>query len=178
MIFDFDGTIADSLDVMVILSNQILREYNYPGTVTAEDLRTQHLTAILKSHNVPLYKLPFIQKRAQEIMKDRIDDLTPIAGIREALQELKAQGFSLAIVTSNAEGNVKKFLKNHNMDYFDAIHSGSSLFGKHVTLKDFLSMFRLTQKDVVYVGDETRDIEACHKAGINVIAVSCGFNKK
>jgi phosphoglycolate phosphatase-like HAD superfamily hydrolase len=30
--------------------------------------------------------------------------------------------------------------------------------------------------NVIYVGDETRDIEACHKVGIPIISVTWGLN--
>jgi len=36
----------------------------------------------------------------------------------------------------------------------------------------------LNKSEVVYVGDEARDIEACQKADIAVITVSWGFHRK
>ncbi len=178
IIFDFDGTIADSLDTTVIVVNQILSEYKYPSIVNAEEFKTQHLAAILKAHNIPMYRLPSFHKRALVLMKEKIDYINPIDGIKQAIADLKNLGFTLAVVTSNAEENVKQFLKNNDMEYFDVIYSGASMFGKHKVLKEFLSTCSLTSKDVVYVGDETRDIEACHKADIKVIAATWGFNQK
>ena len=36
----------------------------------------------------------------------------------------------------------------------------------------------MSAKDAIYIGDETRDVEACKKTGIPVIAVTWGMNNK
>jgi phosphoglycolate phosphatase-like HAD superfamily hydrolase len=42
----------------------------------------------------------------------------------------------------------------------------------------FLKQANLTPEEVIYVGDETRDIEAAKRSQIKMIAVSWGFNSK
>ena len=85
----------------------------------------------------------------------------------------------MGIVTSNDRENVLLFLKNNRLErIFDFVYTGKSLFGKD---KVFARLFRqrgLSPADVVYIGDETRDVEACKKIGIPMIAVTWGMNNK
>ena len=58
------------------------------------------------------------------------------------------------------------------------VFAKSSLFGKHRTLKRFMKTCNLSTNDVVYIGDEARDIEAAHRVGMRIIAVGWGFNSE
>lgn len=178
VIFDFDGTLANSLSTTVRVVNQLLAEDGYPATVQASEFQTKHLTAILKEHNIPLYKLPFFHKRALPLLKQVMTSITCVDGIANQLQKLCDIGYQLAIVTSNAEENVQSFLHHHRLEMFSVIYAQASIFGKQAVLKKFLKNSGLTTQDVIYIGDETRDITACHEAGIKVIGVSWGFNQR
>ena len=60
--------------------------------------------------------------------------------------------------------------------FFDFIYSGVTIFGKTTIINNALKQNNLSSQQVIYVGDETRDIEASKKANIKVIAVAWGFN--
>lgn len=55
---------------------------------------------------------------------------------------------------------------------------GSSMLGKHKNISKILKLMALSPSDCLYVGDETRDIEACKKVGIPVAAVTWGFHSQ
>ncbi|PMB02817.1 carotenoid oxygenase, partial [Fischerella thermalis CCMEE 5196] len=59
---------------------------------------------------------------------------------------------------------------------FEFIYSGITIFGKTTIINNLLKQKQLKPEEVIYVGDETRDIEASKKANIKVVAVSWGFN--
>ncbi len=58
------------------------------------------------------------------------------------------------------------------------VYSDSSIWGKHVVFNHLLKTHRFEPAEVVYVGDEVRDIQACKKSGIKMVAVSWGFNAR
>jgi phosphoglycolate phosphatase len=64
------------------------------------------------------------------------------------------------------------------MDYFDFVHSDGSLFGKGKVIKKVLMKYKFSEENVMYIGDEVRDIEAAREAGIRVVSVAWGFNTK
>lgn len=179
IIFDFDGTIADSFDVVLAISNRLADEFGYPPTQPedVDELKSLSSREILKRSRVSVFKLPFLLRRLRVEFNREISQLQPIPGIKEALLELKHQGHHLGIVTSNSKQNVIAFLEAQGMrEIFDFVDSGLTLFGKGRIIQQILRQNQIAPETVIYVGDETRDVEAARKIGIKVIAVCWGFN--
>ena len=181
IIFDFDGTIADTLDALVSIANSLAVEFNYAQIAPEELLILKNLTSreIFKYSGIPLFKIPFLLKKVKKELTNKIPELKPIPGIQEALIELKDNGLRLGIITSNSKGNVKEFLKINNLDnLFEFIYPGIAIFGKNTVINNVLRQKQIETEEVLYVGDETRDIEASRKAHVKVISVTWGFNSE
>jgi phosphoglycolate phosphatase len=180
LIFDFDGTIADTLAAVIKLANRHHAELGIPplGDEDIEALRGMTSRQIMKKYRISLVKLPQLILRYQKELHREIDKMGLFPGIRELLVELKELGVQLGILTSNSQENVLKFLKARELDVFDFIHSESNIFGKGRALRHLLKEGEIDRNGVVYVGDETRDIEACRRASVPVIAVTWGFQRR
>ena len=179
IIFDFDGTIADTVDALVTIANRLAGEFGYIQ-ITPEDLallRNFTSREIIKYSGVSMLKIPFLLKKVKGELKAKIPELKPILGISEVLATLHSQGYTLGIITSNSPENVTAFLLNNQLNHlFEFIYSGVTIFGKTTIINNVLKQKQLDPTTVIYVGDETRDIEASKKANIKVIAVTWGFN--
>jgi phosphoglycolate phosphatase len=179
IVFDFDGTIADTVDALIGIANRLATEFGYKQITPDQLAYLRNLTSreIIKYSGVSLLKIPFLLKKVKSELKNKIHEFQPIPGIQEALNELKNQGYQLGIITSNSKENVTAFLNNHDLDnLFDFIYSGVTIFGKTTIINNVLKQKQISTQSVIYVGDETRDIEASKKANIKVIAVTWGFN--
>jgi phosphoglycolate phosphatase len=181
IIFDFDGTIADTLDALVTIANSLAVKFNYKQ-ITPEELavlRNLNSRQIIKKSGISLLQIPFLVKRVKSELKQQIQHLSTIPGIKEALIEIHNQGHRLGIITSNSTDNVTAFLQKNDLeDLFDFIHSGTTIFGKTRIINNFLKQEQLKPEEVIYIGDETRDVESTKKAHVKVIAVSWGFNSR
>lgn len=179
IIFDFDGTIADTVDALVSVANRLAADFGYIQ-ITSEELSIlRNLTSreIIKYSGISIFKIPFLVKKVKSELKNKIPELKPIAGMHEALVELKNQGHRLGIITSNSQDNVAEFLKINNLDnLFEFVYSGVTIFGKTTIINNVLRQKQIKTQEAIYVGDETRDIEASKKANIKVVAVTWGFN--
>ena len=180
LIFDFDGTIADTLSAIVRLVNEHADEYHIRPLADSDvdELRGMSNLDIIKKYKVPLVKVPSLVLRAQKELNQRIDEMTPFPGIRELILGLKDMGVRLGILTSNSRENVLKFLRSRTLDVFDFIHAEQNFFGKNWALLHLLKKHGLKKDEVLYIGDEVRDIEACQKVGVPVVAVSWGFHRR
>ncbi len=179
IIFDFDGTIADSLSMFVEIANRLAVEYGFPtvGPEEVQHLRTLSSREIIQQSKVPRLRLPFFLRRFRREFNSKVCDLQPIPGMKEALLILKQRGDHLGIVTSNSEENVRGFLKAQGLEeLFDFVDGGLPLFGKEKILRQIIRHNHLDPAQVIYVGDETRDVEAAKKSAIKVVAVAWGFN--
>lgn len=180
ILFDFDGTIADTLDAIVSITNRLAGEFGYKPSSQDDLAQLKNLNprAIIKLSGISIFKLPFLIRRVKAELNNEIQGLSPITGIKEALIELKNQGNKLGIITSNSQENVMAFLLKNNLQcLFDFIYSATT-FGKNKVITKLLRQENLKFEDVIYVGDEIRDIEAARKSQIKAIAVSWGFNSK
>ncbi|PLZ31389.1 carotenoid oxygenase, partial [Fischerella thermalis WC542] len=132
---------------------------------------------IINYSGISVFKIPFLVKKIKGELKSKIPELKPIPGMKEALINLKNAGHRLGIITSNSKDNVTEFLRINELDnLFEFIYSGITIFGKTTIINNLLKQKQLKPEEVIYVGDETRDIEASKKANIKVVAVSWGFN--
>lgn len=181
LIFDFDGTIADTLDLLVDIYNKIHHHYRcLPVDISdKEDLKKLKAQKILKKYKISLLKILLILIKVKRELKKRISEVKICSDIDLVLKELKNKGFDLYILTSNSKENVEIFLRNNDLlDIFKFIYSGSNVFGKNKSIKKFLKTYSINKENCIYIGDETRDIEAMKKIDLPIIAVSWGFNSK
>ncbi len=179
LLFDFDGTVADTLPHILHIANRFADVYGYNKVLESEitAYREKKARQAIRDLNVPLLLIPRIATRVRKELSKEIHLIQPVLGIREVLSQLKTQ-YTLGIVTSNSSENVQRFLQTHQMEWFDVIHAKSSIFGKSRILKCILKEQQLRTPEVMYVGDEVRDVEAASKTGIRMVAVSWGVNTR
>ncbi len=179
LIFDFDGTIADTLAEAAAVYNILAQEHGYRPVSTEEIPALRHcsLKQLTKELGISKLRLPFILNKGRKLFRNNIDQLKLIDGMRDVLQDLRKDSQHFGILTSNSTENVELFLENHGIrDLFTFISSTTKLSGKAKHLNSIARTFSMDKRSMLYIGDEIRDIKASHKAGIDVAAVSWGFN--
>ena len=181
IVFDFDGTIADTLELGLAVYNRIAPEYDCKPVRDGERelFRTKKPQELLRTYGISKLKLLTLTLRIRKEMSRHIPEMKLYDKMGKALREIRAAGYGMGILTSNSVENVRKFLEINNMTaLFDFIYSGRSFLGKDRVIRKMIIREQLPAGRIVYVGDETRDIEASRAAGIPVIAVSWGLNRR
>lgn len=181
LVFDFDGTIADTLGETRLIFNQIAPDYGIRQVEEHEldHLRHLNLKQLLSHLRIPKRRVPALISRGTGMMRGNITRLQMIDGMAEVIVELRRHVRSLGILTSNATANVDLFLNTHGLrENFDFISSTSKLTGKAKHLRAIRKTFSLESEELLYIGDELRDVKASQKAGIPIAAVSWGFNSR
>ena len=179
VLFDFDGTIADSRATFVKIANRLAPRFGYKTITELELKKLTNLSSqeIIQQANISKLKLLCILRKIRQEFSQEVQSLKPITQIDSSLFALRNAGYELNILTSNAKKNVELFLIKNEIDaLFTTIHSGITLFGKDKVIKRILRSNKLSHHEVIYVGDETRDIAAAKESKIAVIAVGWGFN--
>ncbi|KRI62543.1 HAD family hydrolase [Acinetobacter pittii] len=177
IIFDMDGTLVDSFSFFLGALNQLAKKYKFKSVELHEVEQYKHLSPkeIMKEMNVSRWKLPWIAKDFIRLMKERDQDVYMFEGMRDHLIELHKRGYTLAIITSNSKENCQNLLGAELCELFSHIDGGSSIFGKAKRIKRVLNILNLNKEQAIYVGDQTTDGEAAHKAGIDFAAVGWGY---
>jgi phosphoglycolate phosphatase len=178
LIFDFDGTIADTPAVAVHIYNEMSGNFGLP-TITRQEMmvyKNKSVSELMKLAKLSWLRLPSVVRQARSGFKKYLHEVEPIKGMPETLQQLQAAGYRMGILTSNSQENVEAFLKHNHVADFEFIHAPRSLFGKAGMIRKILRRERLAAGEVLMIGDELRDIEAAQKSGIESVAVTWGFN--
>ncbi|OQY39078.1 MAG: hypothetical protein B6226_02615 [Candidatus Cloacimonetes bacterium 4572_65] len=180
ILFDFDGTLADTLPLGFELYNEVAEQYNFIPAVDSElpQLMNMTIMEILKVKEIPLYMLPKTLLNVRKKMKQRLIEVSPFEGIKDFLLDLKKAGYHLSIISSNSKENMVKFFEIHEMNVFNYIYSSTSLFGKDKLIKHYLKAVKTTKESVIYIGDEVRDIDSAKVSKIDVIGVTWGYNDR
>jgi phosphoglycolate phosphatase-like HAD superfamily hydrolase len=181
VIFDFDGTLADSMSVALEVCNAIAPEYGLRTLSDEEvgELRRLSSRESLRRLGVPLHLVPVLVRRVRNELSARIPSIELFAGMAECLEHLHGGGAELGVVTSNSKANVRRCLEHNGVSsLFEFVHTSTDLFGKHRALRRLLRRRALSAERVVYVGDQVRDIEAARKCRLRVIAVCWGFQSR
>ena len=179
VIFDFDGTLADTFELIVSITNRLSPKFGYQPVAEKDIAKLQNLSSrdIIRQSGISYFKIPFLIRRLRNQLKNRIAEVNLFPGIKELILDLKSEGYSVGIITSNSLDNVKKLMALNGLENsFDFIYSVGRLFGKDKAIARLLKREKLNPETVFYVGDETRDLDAAKKAGVKAIAVSWGFN--
>jgi len=178
LLFDFDGTIADSIHLGFKIARNIAPQFGLEPISEEKfaEIRSMSIPKALKMLKIPFYKVPKAITLALSEYRHLIHELEPVTGIPEMLKELEKMQCPMALLTSNTQENVRHFLTQHELNCFNWIEGTSGMLKKHSSIRKQIKKHSLSKENVIYVGDEIRDIIAAKKSGIRVISVSWGFH--
>jgi phosphoglycolate phosphatase len=178
LIFDFDGTIGDSFELVLEIAYE-LTGIERQNATEVERLRRLPLLKAVREMRIPMWSVPRLLVKGRQKMLERIGEVHPFPGMPEVLRELHANGYHLLVTSSNSEHNVRSFLRTNELEsYFDGVYGNASVFNKAHSLKDVMKKNKLDAADCFYIGDEVRDVVAAAKVGIEPVAVAWGYQAK
>ncbi len=182
VVFDFDGTIADSLPMHFNKIISLAKErfsVDKKEKEIIEEIKNKSYFELMKFFKISWIKIPMILgiiKESQKQLYLQVDKIKIFPGIKKLLKGLKNNNYQIGILSSNMQRNVNKFLRTKKLNFFDIVYCESNILGKDKTIKKMMRKYNLKPEEIIYVGDEIRDIEACKKVGVNMIGVSWGLH--
>ncbi|WP_336634035.1 HAD-IA family hydrolase [Lysinibacillus fusiformis] len=178
IIFDFDGTLADSTAVFASAWNTLAQKYKFKGIELKEidTLKKLSISERSKLFDFPMYKLPMILPQFYKLYRQSLNDVHLFEGMKEVLLEIDKRGYKILIISSNSKDNIVEFLKMNGIHCVTDVLCSNRIFGKDKVMKKFLKESNVSATEVIYIGDEQRDIVACKKAGVPIIWVEWGYD--
>jgi phosphoglycolate phosphatase len=177
VIFDLDGTLADSFPWFLGVLNTVAREFKFREVAEGdiEPLRHGSVHDILRKLEVPLWKVPRIGNRMRAMKRADMAHIPLFPGVDTMLRALAEAGVTLALVSSDNEANTRDMLGEANAALIAHFACGASLFGKAAKFKRVMKLAGIAAGATIAIGDEIRDIEAARAAGIACGAVTWGY---
>ena len=177
LLFDFDGTLVNVLPLFVDICNTLAPRYGYPPIIETEIAMLKHQSArelIRIRLGIPWWQLWFFARDARAEYKKHIEQIQLFPGISDMCATLRKRGYSIGIVSSNTFPTISVLMQRAGIP-IDFIETGH-VFGKSRLINHCLAKHHLQPSNVLYIGDEVRDILACQKSGIDILAVTWGLN--
>ncbi len=179
VIFDFDGTLAESYPWFMSVINKLADKHRFKHIEDheLENLRGCHARKVMKHLGVSMWRMPMIGRDLRRMMAQDIHKIRRFSGVDELLQTLHDHGFILAVLTSNSHDNVVHVLGEHNASLFRYFECGISMFGKRPKLRKLLKKAHVKHTEAICIGDEVRDAEAAKHECIAFGGVTWGYTK-
>ena len=177
-IFDFDGTLADSLPWVLRAMDDVADRFKFRRVREGELDELRHCDAgeVMRRLGIPRWKLPMIARYVRTRMAADVDQIQLFPGAGEVLDELVAAGLALAVVSANGEETIRKVL-GPRARHVTAMAAGVSLFGKRGKLLRMSRLAGIAPSDTIVIGDEIRDLNASKAAHMAFGAVSWGLTR-
>lgn len=189
IIFDLDGTLLNTIGDLAEAANVMLGKRNLPQH-TYEEYCTFVGNGIMR---LVERALPEEQRTTERVAAAREDFLSyyidhidrktkPYEGIVQLLNDLQAEGVSLAVASNKFQAGTRKLIQR----FFPEI-GWVAVYGQRpdvplkpdpAVVEEILSEVKIPRERVLYVGDSGIDIETAHRAGIKAVGVTWGFRSR
>lgn len=180
IMFDFDGTIVDSMPFLENNAVRLLTKYYGLSTEMARQ-RYRETTG-----------LPFIQQmeiiapkndnsqivdKFEEMKLERIYDQQLFADSKEVIRKLKQRGYKLGISSGTIESIIIKYLETNGLNMADDILGWRPGFEKGKDHFDFVAeKYKYTNSNIAFIGDSLNDAKRAKMNNIFFIGRSGMFH--
>jgi len=179
VVFDFDGTIANTSPLVPELINEVLTHFN-KNPLSEDELShymSMHWKDAVKAYGIKWHELPKFALMAQKKMQNKLHNVDLFENIKEVIENL-SQKYTTNIISLNSKENIKKVIDRHKIVTIEEIFSTKGKMSKKKILKKYMKQYNIKKHELLYIGDELGDIEACKHNNIKVIAVTWGYDSK
>jgi phosphoglycolate phosphatase len=179
VVWDFDGTLADSLPGVLRIFNDLAPQFGFAPVTDVQALRDTSVAQFFKAQGIPFWKLRTLRDAIIARQQGEMGSIRLYPGVPEVLEQIGRSDCRMGIVSSNAEDNIRTCLRANGVErWFELVVGYSRLLGKQRGLRRVLRQTALAGHDVLYIGDEVRDITAAQDVGLDVVAVTWGVNSR
>ena len=185
LIFDWDGTLADSIGhiVSTMQSAAVAVGLPVPSDEAVKGiigLGLPEAAAVLFPQR-PDLAVPVVDAYRDIYLSDDQQAVPLFAGVRQALDDWREEGYLLAVATGKGRRGLNRVLGQHDLlDYFDATRCADETVSKPdpAMLHQILRELGRGSGAAVMVGDSSFDIQMAHNAGMRAVAVSYGAQSR
>lgn len=181
LIFDFDGVLARSLDVMLSCARQACLDLGFSCSPSKQDLEVlerMEFSEFGLQLGIPQEAIEAFVSRSLDLFSSRSEQLEIVPGMDQAIRILSRYA-ALSIVTGNSCQVVSKFLEAHQLSHeFGTILCAEDDGSREDKILSILSQHQGLKASGFMIGDAVSDIRAARNVGIKSIAVAWGHQSR
>ncbi|BFI73306.1 glyceraldehyde 3-phosphate phosphatase [Nanoarchaeota archaeon] len=185
VIMDLDGTLIDSLKIYDEAHKRIFEKYNIKIDSTLDHFGSspkEIILSVINKNNLNLDPENLQREVEDLIINEYLDKIKFNIGAKQLLNYFKEKKYKIGIVTSNSKRISIEILKHLNiLNLFDIIITGDDVKEQKPDPECYIKaikMLYLLPSEILAIEDSIYGIISAKRAGINVIGVASGVNKK
>jgi phosphoglycolate phosphatase len=179
VIFDFDGTIADSLPALLRMYDDVHGRPVQRTQEAVDSMRHKSMYQIAREMGLPLWKIAWLAIRGRRMLRRHLRSIRVYPGLTELIRDLYEARVKLFVVSTNHSENIRKYLQWHDLDtYFDGIYGGAHFWSKAGMMRRVVRREGLDRAQLWCVGDEKVDVMSARGARLRIISVTWGYSSK
>jgi phosphoglycolate phosphatase len=185
LVFDWDGTLADSASVIVLSIQGAARDM---GLTEPSNEEARHVIGLGLNEaieylfpDLPLQKLRLLTDRYRYHYLAHDQEISLYEGIIEIIKTLHAENFLLAVATGKSRAGLNRaFVSSGLGDYFHASRCADETFSKPhpAMLLELMSQFGVETNRTLMIGDTTHDLQMAINASVSGVGVTYGAHPK
>ena len=185
LVFDWDGTLADSASVIVLSIQGAARDM---GLTEPSNDEARHVIGLGLSEaieylfpDLPLQKLRLLTDRYRYHYLAHDQEISLYEGIIEIIKTLHAENFLLAVATGKSRAGLNRsFVSSGLGDYFHASRCADETFSKPhpAMLLELMGEFGVKTERTLMIGDTSHDLQMAINARVPGLGVTYGAHPR
>ena len=188
LIFDLDGTLTDSIwsireavnDVRAQLGKDGL---DYDGVKAGINNGARRLVVVTVADEDRRDDDEYVDRLTEMYLeaykKSYLHTTEPYEGMREAIEELKARGYRLGVLSNKPDGFVREIVEGMFgegvFELLKGAHDGLVKPDPELTREAVRELGGVTAEECVFIGDSDVDVMTARNAGMTAVGVSWGY---
>lgn len=206
VIFDLDGTLADTLESIAYCTNRALEDCGFGTIGDKEEFRRfvgngakMLIARALRRigdpegeaasaadadgmYTCPIHTKEVLERYLQYFEKDCMYQVRPYAGIRELLVWLKESGIRIAVFSNKPHENTEYVIQSlFGEGYFDVVQGQTAAMRVKPAPDGVFAILKklaVAKEEILYVGDSCVDMDTGKAAGVKTVGVLWGFRDR
>ncbi len=181
VIWDFNGTLLDDLELTIQTINQVLAENGVPPVDSHRHKSTFRFPVIDYYRDIGLRTsdeaFSTVSERYHELYMSRVSECSLYDGIPEVLAALEQRGTRQFVLSALNQTMLTACIASLKLsDRFEAVYGLSDIMGRSKVVRgsELIRDFDIDPRRVLYIGDTNHDVEVASELGFTAIAVSWG----
>lgn len=188
LIFDLDGTLTDSIWAIRDAVNDVRAqlgkdELSYDGVKAGINNGARQLVVVTVADEARRDDVEYIDRLTERYLeaykKSYLHTTEPYDGMREAIEELKARGYRLAVLSNKPDAFVREIVEGmFGEGVFELLMGAHDSLVKpdpELTREAVERLGGVNTEDCVFIGDSDVDIMTARNASMTSIGVAWGY---
>ncbi len=186
IVFDFNGTLIDDIDICLFLLNKMLKEKGHDGNIEKDRYLSIFTFPIIDYYESAGFKFPEddfpqLAKEFDLDYRNGFNNLKLFDDVVEVLNFFKKKNKKLIVLSATKQSSLDEELKQKGIyDFFDAVIGIKDIYGRSKVEEAiaFFSSKNIDMNDVVFIGDTLHDNEVAERLQGHSILVARGHQSK